>query len=119
MENQENNFQGLYIIGYGLGGSFGGQRNFEVVEADTEKEASELAWGRACEEYESYEGNRGLRDISEIMEEDGVEDEDEAREIYEEEREGWLDYSARPYSKEYEKEVSGHHYQNDFKHITG
>lgn len=53
------------------------------------------------------------------MEEDGIDDEDEALEVYNEEREGWLDYSAEPYSKEYEEKISGNHYQNDYKEITG
>lgn len=60
-----------------------------------------------------------MRDIHEIMEEDGIDDEDEALEVYNEEREGWLDYSAEPYSKEYEEKISGNHYQNDYKEITG
>jgi 5-methylcytosine-specific restriction endonuclease McrBC GTP-binding regulatory subunit McrB len=45
----------------------------------------------------------GLRDLSQIMEEDEIEEEDEAMQVFEEERESWLDYSAKPYSKEYEK----------------
>ena len=53
------------------------------------------------------------------MEEDEIEDEDEALQVYEEERENWLDYSAQPYSKEYEKKVMYNHYQNDYKEITG
>lgn len=36
MENSENKFEGLYIIGYGLSGGFGGARNFEVIEAANE-----------------------------------------------------------------------------------
>lgn len=115
----ENKFEGLYIIGYGLGGGFGGQRNFEVIEADNEEQAEKVAYESACEEYESYVGMYGLRDISQIMEEEEVEDEDEALQIFEEERESWLDYSVKPYSKEYEKKVMYHHYHNPYKHITG
>ena len=54
---------------------------------------------------------------AEIEEEEQV-DCETAEEIYNEERENWLDYSAQPYSKEYEKEVSGHHYDNPFKERT-
>jgi len=114
----ENKFEGLYIIGYGLGGGFGGARNFEVIQADSQDDADKWAWESACEEYENYSGMHGLRDVSQIMEEDNIEDEDEALEVYNEERESWLDYSAMPYSKEYEKKISGNHYQNDFKELT-
>jgi len=114
----ENKYEGLYIIGYGLGGGFGGQQNFIVIQADNEDDAEKQAFESACEYYESYAGSNGLRDISEIMEEEGIEDEDEAIEVFEEEREGWLDYSAKPYSKEYEEEVMCYHYQNDYKERT-
>lgn len=115
----ENKFEGLYIIGYGLGGGFGGARNFEVIQADSLEDAEKWAWESACEEYENYAGSNGLRDVGEIMEEDEIEDEEEALQVYEEERENWLDYSAKPYSKEYEKKVMYNHYQNDYKEITG
>lgn len=114
----ENKFDGLFIIGYGLSGGFGGQRNFEVIEAGSQEEADIIAWGKACEEYDAYAGSYGLREIGEIMEEDGIEDEDVAEEVFCEERESWLDYSAHPYSKEYEKKISGNHYHNDYKEIT-
>jgi hypothetical protein len=115
----ENKFDGLFIIGYGLSGGFGGQRNFEVIEVSSQEEADIMAWENACEEYDRYAGSNGLRDVGQIMEEDGIEDEDEAEEAFSEEREGWLDYSAHPYSKEYEKKISGNHYQNDYREITG
>lgn len=115
----ENKFEGLYIIGYGLSGGFGGARNFEVIKVENQEEADKCAFEMACEEYEIYAGSNGLRDVSEIMEEDGIEDEDEALQVYYEEREGWLDYSAQPYSKEYEKEAMYNHYHNPYKEITG
>ena len=99
----ENKYEGLFIIGYGLSGGFGGAQNFEVIQVDTIEEADEWAFESACEEYESYAGMYGLRDLSQIMEEDGIEDEEEAQLVFEEERESWLGYSAQPYSKEYEK----------------
>ena len=114
----ENKFEGLYIIGYGLAGGFGGARNFEVIQVDSQEEADNWAWESACEEYDRYAGSNGLREIGEIMEEEGIEDEDEASEVYNEEREGWLDYSAQPYSKEYEKKVMYNHYHNPYKEIT-
>ena len=114
----ENKFDGLFIIGHGLGGGFGGARVFEVIQVDTQEEADKWAWESACDDYDRYAGSNGLREVGEIMEEDGIEDEDEAWDVFCEERESWLDYSAQPYSKEYEKEVKGHHYQNNYKEIT-
>lgn len=115
----ENKFEGLWIIGYGLGGGFGGARNYEVIQVDTQEDADKWAWENACEEYERYAGSNGLRSVDEIMEEDDIEDEDEALQVYEEERERWLDYSAVPYSKDYENKVRYNHYHNPYKEITG
>lgn len=115
---ETNKYKGLYIIGHGLSGGFGGARDFEVIQADSQEDAEKWAWEAACNDYERYEGSYGLREVGEIMEADGIEDEGEAEEVYEQERENWLDYSAVPYSKEYEKKVKGHHYQNDYKEIT-
>ena len=115
----ENKFEGLYIIGYGLAGGFGGARTFEVIQVDSQEEADKWARENACDEYDRYAGSNGLREVGEIMQEDGIEDEDEALQAYEEERESWLDYSAKPYSKEYEKKVMYNHYHNPYKEITG
>ena len=105
----------LFIIGYGLSGGFGGIQNYEVVEAYGEEDANKQAWERACETYESYVGMHGLRELSEIMEDEEIED-DEAMDIYNEEREGWLDYSAEPFSEELEKKLeSMYHYENSYK----
>jgi hypothetical protein len=70
--------KGLFIIGYGLSGGFGGIQNYEVIEAYSQDDADKQAWEMACETYESYVGMHGLRELSEIMEEDEIEDEDEA-----------------------------------------
>jgi hypothetical protein len=118
-EIKENKFEGLFIIGYGLAGGFGGERNFEVIQVDTQEQAEGWAYEVCCEEYERYAGSNGLREIGEIMEEENIEDEDEAQQVFEEERESWLAYSAQPYSKEYEKKVMYHHYHNPYKEITG
>lgn len=75
----------------GLGGGFGGAIYIETEDFDSENEAGEEAWRHAIDEYDSYGGLHGLRGVIEIMEEDDV-NEDEAYEIYEEERESWLDY---------------------------
>jgi len=91
--------EGKWFISYGLGGGFGGADNYEVIDAEDEDEASKYAWEMACQDYESYVGLHGLRTTDEIMEEDEV-DEEAAEEIYNEERESWLDYSAEPYDPE-------------------
>lgn len=88
-----------WFISYGLGGGFGGANNFEVIDAAHEDEANHYAWVKACEDYDSYAGMHGLRTTDEIMEEDDV-DEETAEQIYDEERESWLDYSAEPYDPE-------------------
>ena len=112
--NESTQYDGYYIIGWGLSGGFGGIRDYEVIMADSLEEADKEAYQRAIQEYEQYEGMHGLRSVDDIMEEDDV-DYDEAEEIYNEEREGWIDYSAEPYSKELEKKVEDNHYENRYK----
>lgn len=107
----------LFIIGSGLGGSFGGIRNFEVIEAENLEDAERWAWENSCDEYESYAGMYGLRDVSQIMEEDGL-PEEEAVNVFEEERESWLCYSAKEFSKEYEENVKYHSYSNRYSYFT-
>jgi len=91
--------EGKWLISYGLGGGFGGANNFEIIDASSEDEANSYAWEMACQDYESYVGLHGLRTQDEIMEEDDV-DQETAEEIYNEERESWLDYSVEPYDSE-------------------
>lgn len=81
-----------YKLYAGLGRSFGGAEYIETVEANSEEEASMWAWEAACEIYQSYEGLYGIRSYETIMEEVN---EDTAWEIYEEERESWLDYYVK------------------------
>ena len=84
-----------YKCWYGLGGGFGGARDFEIEEFDTLEEAEECAWELACEYYENYVGLYGLRDYEQIAVDEDLDiekDEDEINEIYNEERELWLDY---------------------------
>lgn len=84
-----------YKISYGLSGGFGGaNEDGEIYEFENEDEAMHFAWKKACEEYDSYAGLYGLRSVEEIMEEDDIDDEDVAWEIYREERESWLDYKV-------------------------
>lgn len=62
-----------------------------TIESVQSEEANYLAWNLACEEYESYAGNNGIRDIDIIMEEEDCSYED-AEEIFKDERESWIDY---------------------------
>lgn len=103
-----------FIIGYGLSGGFGGIQNYEVIEAGTMLDAENEAYQQACEMYSEHEGSNGLRDITEIMEEDEL-DEDEAEEAYNDERESWIEYVAYDYSEELEEKFSGYHFNNPFK----
>jgi hypothetical protein len=84
-----------FYIRHALGGGFGGVKNasWEEIEAEDIEKATDAAWELACEDYGSYVGLHGLRDLDQIMEEDDV-GEDEAIDIYGEERESWLDYEA-------------------------
>ena len=86
----------MWQIRYGLGGSFGGCDNmeWENTDAKDEQEAEQWAFEQACEEYNSYAGIHGIRSVEEIMEEENVE-EFEAEEIYNEDRETWIDYRVR------------------------
>ena len=94
--DEENN---KWIIYHGLGGGFGGARSSEAFEG-TKDEAETESWNKACEDYDRYAGLHGLRSLSDIMEEDGIEDEEEAEMIYNEKRESWLDYWVVPYNEE-------------------
>jgi hypothetical protein len=84
-----------FWIRYALSGGFGGceRADWEEVECKDLQAAEEAAYQGACEEYDQYEGLHGLRTVEEIMEEDEV-SEKEAEEIYQEERESWLDYEV-------------------------
>lgn len=83
-----------FQIRYGLGGSFGELCEWEIIDAKNLDEAMDEAYQKSIEVYESYEGLYGLPTIDEVMESEGV-NRQQALEIYEEERESWLDYEAR------------------------
>lgn len=84
-----------YNIYAGLGGGFGGATYIETIEDSTLQEAEEYAYECACQEYEDAVGLHGIRTIVDIMEQDGL-DEEEAVEIFEQERESWIDYCVIP-----------------------
>ncbi len=92
-----------YYIEYGVGGGIN-SKNSEVIDAKSEDDASTYAWQMACQDYDNYAGMNGIRDVSDIVEEDEV-DEEEAQMIFNEERESWLDYSAEIYNPEKHDEL--------------
>lgn len=118
MDIKDIKIEDLYIIGFGLGGGFGGIDKYQVVHAVSQAEAEREAFNLACEEYDSYDGMYGLRTVEEIMEEDELNRED-AVNSWRDERDSWLDYSAEKWSKELEGKVSCYHYENEFTEFTG
>lgn len=82
-----------YKIRYGLGGGLARTVTEEIVEASNLDAAIEWAYESACEAYESYSYATGQRSVDEIMSSDGV-GEEEAEEIWSEDRERWLVYGA-------------------------
>lgn len=64
---------------------------YTIESVQSEEKADYLAWSLACEQYESYVGSYGIRYEETIMEEEDCSYED-AKEIFENEREMWLDY---------------------------
>lgn len=80
-----------YRIFAGLGGGFGGANEVDVLENTSRAEAEDYAYELALQEYEMYDGLHGLRTVDDIIDKEGV-DEREAYEIYNEERESWLEY---------------------------
>lgn len=95
----------LYIINY----SCGCGENSEVVSTSSLEVAKEYAYLRAIEEYESYEGTHGIRGFVDILKEEfnvSVEDEkaedyyERAQDIYNEEVESKISYSAEEYDEE-------------------
>lgn len=106
--------ENLYTISFGLAGGFGGIHDYKVIKAHTLEEAETFAYEEACEYYEGYVGRNGLRDISDIVEEEGCSEED-AEQIFVEDREDWLLYNAIPYEKSHDELYSGFHFHNPFK----
>lgn len=94
-----------YNIYAGLGGGFGGATYQYTSLYESEEDANQDAFEAACGEYESYEGMNGLPTYSdaldEAMEEMGIWDDDDdevhdlAWDVYNANREDWIEYYAR------------------------
>lgn len=82
----------------GMGGGFGGAKNYGVYEFKNAEEAEHYAYEMAVQEYQSYEGYHGIiswGDIVDNPEEFGLEEdytEDDINEIYNEEIDSWISY---------------------------
>lgn len=98
-----------YKAYYGLGGGFGGAKDYEIIETNDEEEAEDMAFELACQTYSSYEGLYGLEDWGDVLkrlngecsgeplDEDNEEDVKIIDEAYNESRETWLDYWVEEY----------------------
>ena len=87
-----------YNIYAGLGGSFGGATYRGTGDFSSRESAEEMAYQYAVEEYEMYEGSHGIRSWEDIADEEGLdyeEDEYEINEMYEDEKESWMEYYVR------------------------
>jgi len=66
----------------------------ESVEFPTKDKAENYAYDRACEDYDSYAGLHGIRDVDDIVADEEAENEDDAWDIYRDERDSSVDYKA-------------------------
>lgn len=87
-----------WAIFSGLGGAINSVCFYEFLETSY-NDAIQYALQLAEQDYESYVGMCGLRELSTIMEEDDV-NEEEAQNIYNEERESWLSYYVELYDED-------------------
>ena len=95
-----------FKIGYGCG--YGDNEDYIIAKDQTDAEST--AWERAIEEYESFEGAHGIRDMHDIAEEDyGVSLDEADKATYEyiaqdylDERDSQIDYRVEEITeKEY------------------
>ena len=89
-----------YKIYAGLNGGFGGANYIRTTKETTEKWAEEEAFEEACEIYDSYGGMHGLFNREDALEENPDLDEEELDEMYNEDRENWIDYWVEEETKE-------------------
>ena len=87
----------------GLGGSFGGANYHSTILAKNINEATNYAYECARDEYEMYEGERGIKSWYDVALEMGFDsdvadmseaEEEEVSEVYNNEVEDWICYYA-------------------------
>lgn len=90
-----------YKIYAGLGGEFGGANYYGTYEFNNSKEATNMAYRLAFEEYQSYEGSHGIMSwydcLEDLIESFGFEpSEEDVDDHYQYELETWLSYYIKP-----------------------
>lgn len=88
-----------YNIYAGLRGSFGGATYQGTGDFESREAAEQAAYEAAVEEYEMYEGLHGILDWGEVAENNNLDPDDESNaseidELYNEEKESWMEYYA-------------------------
>lgn len=86
-----------YNIYAGLGGSFGGATYQGTGDFKSRESAEQAAYEAAVEEYEMYEGYHGILDWYGVAETNNLDPDDEnnegeINELYNEEKESWMEY---------------------------
>jgi len=99
----------LYIIMYGMTGSFNSEE-YVLELCYTLDIASKISYENAVEEYQNYEGLYGLRTLEEIAEEEG---EEHADIIYLEEVESWIQYNAELYTEKKYNDIKDSYHVDD------
>lgn len=104
-----------YRIFAGLGGGFGGVQQCEIAECTSLKEATDLAYREACDQFDSQEGcgmdgwNEFMDEAIQYVSEEDFEDdesayesalEDYARQLENDARESWIEYYAEEVTDE-------------------
>lgn len=56
-----------YKAYHGLGGRLGGAREYNIIEAENESQALEIAYKMAVEDYQSYEGMYKLETFYDVV----------------------------------------------------
>lgn len=86
-----------WYIKSALNGGFGGTKycDWELTDAENEQDAESWAFEAACECYESYGGMHGLFNEDEARDEDPNLTDEDIEEMYNEDRESWLEYEAK------------------------
>jgi len=86
-----------YVI---RGGVFNLYEDEDITEAFSHAAAMDEAYQMACEVYDSYAGLHGIMSEEDYIEDGEAENEDEAWELYREDRESSIDYEAVEITKE-------------------
>lgn len=100
-----------------MGGGFN-ERYHKVIQTESLQAAGNISYDMACEIYDDYAGMHGILSFDEIAEEnnlDPIDDSDVINEIYCEEREGWVNYWAEPYTNKLAKSLEYRHYENPYE----